>query len=145
MNDRGWVKCHRQQFDHWVSTDKPYCRGYAWTHLYANANHKDNKICFEGRVVVVKRGEFITSIAKLAEIWGWSRHKVGDFLDKLEMEGMIGQKRTSKYTRIIIVNYEKYQNNDTGKGIVRTSRGHRRDTNKNDKNDKKYRDPMLDP
>ena len=58
------------------------------------------------------------------------------FLDKLEADGMIKQKRTTKYTRIAIVKYDEYQHKDVNGNIVRTSGGHQRDTNKNDKNEK---------
>ena len=104
-------------------------------------------MCWDGNVIKIKRGELITSLDKLKGEWGWkSRHRVSDFLNRLEKEGMIQQKRTSRYTRITVVKYSNYQGEDAEKGSTRTSYGHQRDTNKNDKNDKKeYKDPMLDP
>jgi DNA replication protein DnaD len=107
------------------------------------ANHKHNKFCFDGGVVEVSRGQFITSIAKLAETWGWGRKKTSNFLNNLEKDGMIKQKRTSQYTKISIVNYAKYQSDGSEGNTKRTSKGHHMHTNNNEK--KIYRDPMLDP
>ena len=144
-NNRGWIKLYRTICDHWISDDKPYGRFGAWIYLYLNANHKDNEILVNGKLLKVERGQRLTSIDKLAEKWGWSRHKVSDFLNLLEEDDKIRQKRTSKYTLITILEYNVEQNRVVRKDIIRKSSGHRKDTNNNDKNDsKKYRNPLVE-
>jgi hypothetical protein len=136
----GWVKTYREMWDHWLWQDKPFAKGQAWIDLIMKANHNGNKVALGVEVIPVERGAMITSIDKLAKRWGWSRHKVSNFLNMLEMEHMIEQKRDNKKTIINIVNYSKYQDDESKKGQQkdnkRTSAGHQKDTNKNFKNEK---------
>ena len=134
MKNEGWAKFWRKQWEHWVSDDRPFCRGYAWTYLWSETNHKKKKVFWE-KVIPIERGEMVTSILQLSRIWGWSRKKVSKFLDELEKEGMLTQKRTSKYTFIVITNYEKHQ----GKKEEETSTEHQKNTNKNVKNEKEIK------
>jgi DNA replication protein DnaD len=85
----------------------------------------------DGKMITVKRGDMVTSVKALAERWGWSRHKVSDFLNVLEEEHMVGQVRDSRKTLITIQNYDLYQTGGTSQGhlkdITGTSEGHHRD------------------
>jgi len=98
-----------------------------------------------GRPIKVMRGELVTSIVKLANIWRWGRKKVSNFLNYLEKSGMMEQERTSEYTLVRIVNYESYQGDDEKRNRKRISKEHQRNTNNNDKNEKKViRNPLTD-
>ena len=68
-----------------------------------SANYNGNKVLIDGRMVTVARGEFITSLVKLSERWGWHRQTVTNFLEMLEREEMILKKSTTKYTSVTIV------------------------------------------
>jgi hypothetical protein len=131
----GWISIHRKIENCAIWDDKPFARGQAWIDLLLIANHDDVETFHDGKPVVVSRGQKITSIKFLAERWGWSRHKVSDYLNYLEKNNMIIQKRDTKKTLITIVNYNTYQNpkNKTGhhRDITGTSEGHHRDTNNN--------------
>ena len=96
--DKGYIRLFRDIRDNWVWDDKPFARGQAWIDLIMMMNHKDREVFYDGRMIIVKRGSRITSLRKLGERWGWSRHKVSEFLDDLEKAGMISQKRDSKGT-----------------------------------------------
>jgi DNA replication protein DnaD len=99
------------------------------------ANHEDKEILLGNKVVTVKAGSFITSEVKLAERWGWSRHKVRDFLDLLKAEKMLDKISDSKKTTIFIDNYAVYQDaQKTSRDSSRTAQGHLKDTNNNDNN-----------
>ena len=74
-------------------------------------NHKTEKIEFNGNMIEIEKGQRITSIDKLSNRWKWSRHKVSDFLNRLEAEHMLVQIRDNKKTLISIENYNKYQIN----------------------------------
>ena len=147
----GWISIHRKIQECFLWVDKePFDRRSAWIDLLLLANHEDKEILFDGKVMTVGRGQRVTSILLLSNRWHWSRHKVSDFLNLLESQQMIVQKRDNKKTLLTIVNYDIYQgyeseegqqkdNRRTSKGhqkdIKRTTEGHQKDTNNNDNND----------
>ena len=103
-------------------------------------NHEDKKVLIDGELKVIKRGQRITSINKLAKRWRWSRKKVTNFLQILEEDDMIIlKKEQGKYTTITIVNYSFYQDNNSAKEQVRnkwgTSEEQVKHINNNDNND----------
>ncbi|WP_430619438.1 hypothetical protein [Enterococcus sp. DIV0802b] len=98
-----------------------------------DANHKQNKFVFDGKLVEVERGQKITSIRQLSERWRWSRTKVTDFLTLLEKDGMLVRKSDSKKTVITIVNYDIYQNQDNKKSHSSDTEKPQKSTNNNDK------------
>ena len=100
---------HRQLQDCWVWRGERFSRGQAWVDLLLMANHKDVKIPFGESIEVIQRGQFITSINKLSEKWGWSFNTVKKFLNLLENDNMLIRKSDNTKTLITIVNYEVYQ------------------------------------
>ena len=110
MADKGWIKTYRQILDCWLWTDKePYDKRSAWMYLLLTANHSDKKIMFNGELIVVKRGQILTSIRTLAEKWKWSYDKTLRFLRLIESDGMIEKESDKFRTLITIVNYEVFQ------------------------------------
>lgn len=99
----GWISVYRQIVDNWIwKSNEPFDKRSAWIDLLLMVNHKKEKIDFNGKSIEVDRGQRITSIDKLSTRWKWSRHKVSDFLNRLEMERHVGtdkgqQKNTYKY------------------------------------------------
>lgn len=124
-SDKGFVKIYRDLQDHWIWKGEPFSRGQAWVDLIMMVNHKDKKIMFNANLITVKRGSVLTSTRKLAERWQWSINKVRRFLDQLEADGMIEQKRNSKYTVIILVGFSRYQEKRNSDG---TQTEHSRNT-----------------
>ncbi|WWU65192.1 hypothetical protein QJR26_03395 [Clostridium baratii] len=144
----GWLKLYRSIKDHWLWEDKPFSRGQAFIDLLLMANHKDNKILFNGELVEVKRGSRITSLRQLSEGWGWSTKKTKKFLELLEKDKMIKVKTDNKKTLITIENYSIYQSIGNTEETDRKQEGNREEnqekhrgnskeiqkkTNKNDK------------
>ena len=127
--DKGYIKVYRDIRDHWIWTDEeePFSRGQAWIDLIMMVNHNDKDILFNGRLIHVEKGCRITSLRRLSERWKWSIHKVSDFLNLLEKEGMISQVRDSKKTLITLIKYEDYQSSKSKGGTVK---GHSKDTQK---------------
>lgn len=111
----GFVLLDRQIRDHWTWTDKPFGRGQAWIDLIMSAGYEAKTIMFDGKPLKLRRGEFVTSIRKLATSWGWSQGKVSRFLNALESEDMITQKRSTKRIIVFIVNYGIYQGSRSSK------------------------------
>ena len=139
MTKQGWVAIHRQIQDHWLWTDKPFCKAAAWVDLLLLANHKNNKFLLGNELVEVKQGCLITSEVKLMERWGWSKRKTRAFLDLLQKDGMIVKISDRKRTTINIVNYSDYAVLRTTNGPQtdhnRTTNGPQTDTNNNVNND----------
>ena len=105
MSKKGYILLDRQIQDHFLWQNKPFSKGQAWIDLLMLVNHTDEKVLFDGELIDVKRGEKITSLVKLSTRWGWSINKVSRFLNLLENELMITQKRNSKRTALTVVNY----------------------------------------
>ena len=106
----GWICLYRKIQEHWLWTKKrKFSQFEAWISLLFKTNYKDVKLMFNGKVIEVKKGTFITSEVKLAEEWGWSRDTVRKFLKMLQEENMIYRIPTANYTTIRIENWESYQ------------------------------------
>ncbi|MCD1023499.1 DnaD domain protein [Enterococcus sp. SMC-9] len=130
MADKGWIALHRSIRDHWLYQEKRVFSKYeAWLDILMDANHQDNKIVFDGQLIEIKRGQKVTSLRQLAERWGWSRHKVSDFLDLLERDAMLTRKSDTKKTLLTVINYDSYQNDRPQKGQQKGQQpSHARDT-----------------
>ncbi|HII0784917.1 TPA: DnaD domain protein [Staphylococcus aureus] len=147
----GWISIDRSIQNHWLFKEKrTFSKFEEWIYLLMEANHSKAKVPIGNQIVTVERGQRLTSILTLSDLFNWSRFKVKTFLDLLESDGMLEVKTTSKYTLITIVNYDFYQSeqgrnqhqNDikpTSKqhqsNINPTSKQHQTNTNNNDNKD----------
>lgn len=109
MPEHGYIKLHRQIQDCWIWDTGKFDKRSAWIDLLMLANHHDKKLIFNGEPVVITRGQFMTSIRKLAIRWDWSTSTVFDFLKILEDDNMIKKESDSHRTLLTIINYEVYQ------------------------------------
>jgi len=131
---QGYIFLHRQVKENWIWKDKPFSKGQAWVDILLRVNHKPAKVPIGNQIVEVEKGQTIWSVKDMSNEWGWSRKKVDNFLNTLQTDCMIAQKRTTKYTLITVENWESYQVEGQQKNINGTSKEHQRNTNKNDKN-----------
>ena len=109
MSEIGYIKLHRQIQDCWIWDSGKFDKRSAWIDLLMLANHRDKKFMFNGKPVVITRGQFMTSIRKLAVRWEWSTSTVFEFLKILEDDNMIKKESDSHRTLLTIINYEVYQ------------------------------------
>ncbi|WP_317310348.1 hypothetical protein [Clostridium thermobutyricum] len=109
----GWIKQYRAIREHWLWSDKPFARGQAFDDLLLMVNHQDNKVLIDGELILVKKGQRITSLRALGESWGWSVKKVKKFLELLQNDNMISFECDTKKTLITIQNWSKYQEKET--------------------------------
>lgn len=110
---KGWIRLHRKIQDNWIWNDSEKLK--AWLDILLMVNHEDKKTLVNGKLVVIHRGERLTSIAKLADRWGWSKQRVRNFLDLLEQDEMCTTNRTTNGTTLKVSNYAEYQDFQTGK------------------------------
>lgn len=107
--EKGWIKLHRQLQECPMWYAERFSKGQAWVDLLLLANHRDKKILFNGEMIVIERGQYLTSMVKLAEKWKWSRPTVVKFLNLLEKDKMITRSSDNTKTLITIENYGIYQ------------------------------------
>lgn len=142
---QGFVKIYRS-FVNWEWYDDISTK-VLFLHCLLKANHASNK--WHG--IEIQRGQFITSIRKLAIETGLTGQQVRTSLNKLKSTHEITHETTSQYSIISIKNYDLYQENNTPVNTRTTHEQHTSNTrvttnknNKNDKNEKKYiNDPFV--
>jgi len=106
----GHIKLWRKIKDSFIWEDKPFSAGQAWIDLIMDANYKSKDVLFRQRVEHCERGQFITSILKLSNRWGWGRKKVRRWLELFRKEDMIRYNiKDKRFILITICNYEQYQ------------------------------------
>ena len=103
----GWICLHRSLQEHWVYDDPIALK--AWICILLTANHKETKVLFDGELLPVKKGQFLTSVRKFAEKVGCSRRKAENMLELFERDKMIHRERHKKGTLLSVVNYSVYQ------------------------------------
>ena len=132
----GWFKTHRKIIDSVVFQSDKCLKIWIW--CLAKTNHCENLSLIGRQKVRVRRGQFIMGSLTAEEKLRMAKSTIWYWLNFLEKEGMIGIKKTNKYSIITIKNWDKYQdvgnksesNEETNKNQIRT--------NKNEKNEKKY-------
>ena len=113
MADSNWIKLNRGIWSNFLWDFSKPKYALAWIDMLLMANYKDKKILFDGKVEVIKRGSFITSMVKLAERWEMNRKTVKAFLDTLQDDGMIRYESNNRRTTVFISNYEVFQGFDS--------------------------------
>ncbi len=140
MINNGWIQLHRKIRDFWVwNSDKKFNKLQAFIDILLKANHEKRTISFNGSPKNINRGQFYTSIEKLAAEWNWDRKTVRKFLKDLKNTNTIDFKTDKCGTTISIVNYDKYQgtkDNQTDNSLD-TPMDKRTDTNKKKNNSNK--------
>lgn len=106
---KGWIKIHRDLYNHPIWIQEQFTRGQAWVDLILLAKFESGYVRKRGARITLFRGQLAWSQAELAIRWDWSRNKLRRFLKELEEDGMITVKRTNVSSTITIVNYEKWQ------------------------------------
>lgn len=106
----GWIKLYRSIMNHWIwDVREAFCKRAAFVDLLMLVNKEDKEIEFDNKLILVKRGERITSLKYLSERWGWSTTKLNNFLKLLEEDKIISLKKDSRKTLIKVCNYQDYQ------------------------------------
>lgn len=100
--ERGWM-------EHPVFGSAPYSKREAWAYLIENAAWKSTRFDIRGQIVVIERGQFATSVRRLAAAWDWDKAAVSRFLTRLKTETMIETSTETGQIIITVCNYDLYQ------------------------------------
>ena len=111
MSKQGWIKLHRHLLDSELwNIDVPYNERDAWIEFLLLANHEADFITTKHKErIEIQRGQFFTSVRKMAQKFKWSERRARNYISWLCSAGMIAKKRHTDGTLITIVNYGKYQ------------------------------------
>jgi DNA-binding transcriptional MocR family regulator len=95
----------------------------------AEAKYQDQKIIIDGEMLVIKRGQVLTSLRLIAQRTTINKNAISRRLRMLTDDGSITQKTGHHGTTITICNFESYQASDGDEWDTDgTLTGQRRDT-----------------
>lgn len=88
------------------------------------ANFKENKVFMGTRIITLKRGQFISSIAKITQAYNLNAHKRQCLTQKqiyvrirvLKQANKLAIKGTNQFTLITVINYDKNQSQGQADG-----------------------------
>lgn len=106
-----YVKLNRALRDNPIAGDPHYLA--VWTWLLMLAAYKPHSVILHGIQTDLKAGQLATSVRILADKSGVKKDKIAAILVRLEKEGMIRRKASNKYTVITLVNWDKFQVEET--------------------------------
>ena len=110
MNRPGWVKLYNQTLDSdfWIDPE-PFSLRDAFIHILISANWRQGVSRRNGHKIIVKRGQFLTSIRKLMITFHWSKNRVYRWLKAMEDFDMVHAENLGFGTLLTVVNYDKFQ------------------------------------
>lgn len=117
-----YIALARKMFEsyHLWLEPRVFSRWEAWVDLIQEASWHRRQWAIPGGLIELVRGETIPlSRSHLAKRWGWSENKVWRFLRLLKNERQIQTgKETAKGTTYLLLNYDRYQGSQTGRGTT---------------------------
>lgn len=129
----GWITLHRKIMQWEWYTDVVVKTFFL--HCLIKANHSDK----EWRGLTIKRGQFVSSLSKLASETGLTVKQVRRAINCLEKTKELGKKKTQSNTWITVTYYDDYQKQGTEKARKGQRKGQgkgtERATTNNDNND----------
>ena len=99
----GYIKIHRKLLD-WEWYADPVVRS-VFLHLLLTVNFREKE--WQGKTI--RKGQVVTSYAKLSSELGFSVQQIRTAMKKLNSTGELTSEPTSKYTVVTIENWGKYQ------------------------------------
>lgn len=143
--EKGWILIHRKLKDKGYYKKSSYV--HLWIHILLSVNHKPKEFMWNGNIIVVKEGQFITGRKQLSEETGIPESTIEDILKSLEIQHQIQQQKTTKYRLITVVNWKEHQVKDGKSNNKATTKQQQADTNKecnNVKNEKNTETSSVD-
>lgn len=128
----GYIKLHRKLLENPICQNPKYLS--LWIILLLKASHKETELLWDGGVIKLKPGQFITGRKSLSKETGIKPSTIEDIVNYLEKQHQIQQQKNNKFRIITIVNWNEYQNISINPTAKATSRQQQSDTIKNVKN-----------
>jgi len=112
----GWYPLQRSITEGTVwNCGEPFGKRGAYIDLLLMANYEEKKVMprHSNDVLIIHKGETLTSFEHLAKRWGWSRNKTIAYIDQLEEAGLIERKSYNFGTVLTLVEYSESGNQQT--------------------------------
>lgn len=112
----GWYPLQRSITEGTVwNCGEPFGKRCAYIDLLLMANYEEKKVMprHSNDVLIIHKGETLTSFEHLAKRWGWSRNKTIAYIDQLEEAGLIERKSYNFGTVLTLVEYSESGNRRT--------------------------------
>lgn len=107
MRDFGYIKIFRKLKNKGFYKKSKYI--HLWLHLILKANYEEKEIMWNGKIIKLKPGQFITGRLQLSQETGIKSSTTRDILRFFEKQHQIRQQTTNKFTIVTIVNWHQYQ------------------------------------
>lgn len=108
----GWIKINRSINNHWIFKDPIKFKW--WIDILLMANYEAKRVSIGYKVFECKRGECLMSLKSWGERWGVSKTVVNNFFSMLESDNMIKTVNETVTTRLLVCNYDSYQQIENG-------------------------------
>ncbi|HPM14030.1 MAG TPA: hypothetical protein PLK49_01330 [Candidatus Dojkabacteria bacterium] len=106
----GYIKLSRKLLDNPIFKKPAYLT--VWIYLLLNAQHKETFFIWNNKKEALKRGQLLTGLKTISKNTRIAQGTVYRILKYLENEKQIEQRKTTKFTIITIVNWDKYQESE---------------------------------
>ena len=134
----GWIKIYRSLL-YWEWSDVPEMFAL-WVRIIIKATHEDT----EWHGITIKRGQFVTTLAKLAAESGMTLQQVRTCIDRLKASNQITTQTTNKYTIVNVCKYEDYQDTaDTEQQTNGKQTTHKQQTNNTQATNQQQQDKNI--
>lgn len=107
--NNGWIALYRKMLDNPITSKPDYLS--VWIHLLLMANHHKTSFIWNNKKQILEKGQLLTGLKVLSKKTGVAQGSVYRILKYLENEKQIEQQKTTKFTVITIVNWDRYQGN----------------------------------
>lgn len=137
----GWIKIFRSIRNHWIWNDERKLKW--WIDILLEVNHVGKQVSIGYKIFECKKGECLISLQNWAIRWNVSKSVVNNFFTMLSNDGMIQIINETVTTRLIVCNYESYQDNQNAFETQQKRKKTEQSTTKNEKNDKKINNKLF--
>lgn len=145
MGNIGWIKLYRKVLDNDLWNEETFSKCQAWIDLLLMAEYEPVKRIKNYQELRIERGEVLITERELVARWGWSSTKVRNFLNALEGQKMIVQKKARIGTVLTIENYSIYQDIESDeKAEEKAQKKHEKSTEKVSTSYKEYKEVKED-
>ena len=124
MANNGWIKIHRSILQNpWMNNADVLG---AWIYILLNVAYQSTDVVFEGKRITLNPGQGLFKVRQMAKILGVSHSKLNRIITLFKSETQIETQTTPRNTLVTVINWEKYQSNET-QNEIQTE--HKRNTN----------------
>ena len=106
----GWIRLYRKSLKSSVWQNPVAWRVWCWCLL--KVNHTDKIVCFNGKDIEIKAGQFITGRSKATIELLTNPQPYRTAISYLKSTNRITTKITNQYTIISVINWQKYQSQE---------------------------------